>query len=126
MRAMLSSILRTLGLIFRKTPQRDIQVDCSSDVDVKIESKNDTEDEREKDLITDGGRPENESYIERGKRSEHWYSRIEERVKQNSQKTRENNNLLTVVDVRTVWIARLLLTVLASVLAYVISQQLLF
>jgi hypothetical protein len=51
---------------------------------------------------------------------------MERKVQENTEKTQENNNLLTVVDFRTIWIARLLLGVLGSVLSYIIAQQIFF
>lgn len=118
-RVMFSKILKTLGLIFYKTPEVEITVTDSFNT-----SDYDEEDERE--VLPDGGTQENDEYIEAGERSERWYNRIERKVQENTNQTQENNNLLTVVDFRTIWIARLLLGILGSVMSYIIAQQILF
>lgn len=116
---MFSKILKTLGLIFLKTPDVEIAVTDSF-------GESDCKEEDEKELIPDGGTQENSEYIEAGERSERWYSRMERKVRENTEQTQENHNLLTVVDFRTIWIARLLLGVLGSVMSYIIAQQILF
>lgn len=118
-RVMFSKILKTLGLIFHKTPEVEIAVTDSF-------NSSDCNEEDKKEVLPDGGTQENSEYIEAGERSERWYERMERKVRENTKQTQENNNLLTVVDFRTIWIARLLLGVLASVVSYIIAQQILF
>lgn len=60
--------------------------------------------------------------IEAGKRAPHWYDRIGTLVEENEQRSIENQKLLYRLDFRTVWIARLLLAVIASLLATILTQ----
>lgn len=116
---MFSKLRKKLGLIFLKTPEVTIHA-------TDEENSDDGDEGGDTKILPDGGRPENGGTIEAGERSERWYQRMERKVQDNTQKTNENNNLLTVLDFRTIWIARLLLAVLGSILSFIIAQQLLF
>lgn len=55
--------------------------------------------------------------IEAGERSERWFDRIEQETVENRKMSNENKNLLMRMDYRTIWIARLLLGVVAAIIA---------
>lgn len=70
----------------------------------------------------DGG--DNPNTIEAGKRSPRWYERIENVTSENRDRSVQNQQLLERVDMRTVWIARLLIGLLVTVIGGVILQTL--
>lgn len=59
-----------------------------------------------------------------GKRSNSWYDKIEQQVEENRKKTRSNENYLVRLDYRTVWIIRLLVAVLGTVVGGIIINLL--
>ena len=63
--------------------------------------------------------------IEPGRRTPRWYERMEEMVQQNRKRSVQNRNLLDQIDLRTVWIARILVAILATVLGGIILQSVL-
>lgn len=71
----------------------------------------------------DGGEVSNA--IEPGKRSPRWYERIDQITRENRDRSVQNQKLLERVDMRTVWIARLLIGLLVTILGTVIIQTLL-
>lgn len=58
-----------------------------------------------------------ENSIPQGKRTERWFSAVEREIEENERRTLENQKMLTRLDLRTVWIMRLLVGVLISVLS---------
>jgi hypothetical protein len=74
--------------------------------------------EEEKNRKENGGK-ENKirGSIPAGRRSENWFSDIEDQVEENRKRASENETYLVRLDYRTVWIMRLLIAVLAAVIA---------
>lgn len=62
--------------------------------------------------------------IPAGARTERWFQRFEEITSENRARSIENRNLLKLVDRRTVWIARLLIATLATILGGIAVQLL--
>lgn len=62
--------------------------------------------------------------IEAGKRSERWFERIDDQVENNRKQSIENSNYLARLDYRTVWIIRLLVGLVCTVLGGIILQVL--
>ena len=67
---------------------------------------------------------DNSRSIEAGKRTERWFAKLEERTKQNRQRSIQNKNLAQRIDYRTVWIARILVGLLATLVATAIFNAL--
>lgn len=62
--------------------------------------------------------------IDAGKRSPRWFERIEQTAEENRNRSTTNQKLLERLDTRTVWIARLILGILITVIGGVILQTL--
>lgn len=60
--------------------------------------------------------------IPAGKRTEQWFEEIEGKVDDNEQRSQKNENYLVRIDYRTVWIIRLLVAVMATVIGGIILQ----
>lgn len=60
--------------------------------------------------------------IDAGKRSPRWFERMEAVTEENRKRSIQTRNLVERVDFRTVWIARLLIALLASILAALALQ----
>lgn len=71
-----------------------------------------------KDLAPDG----NGEYSNAGARTDRWFSYIEERVDENTERSRQNQMYLSRMDYRTVWIMRLLLGVLTALVVGLVGQ----
>lgn len=71
------------------------------------------------------GRESESSKLKAGKRSEHWFERVQEEVKENRKRSIKNQNYLTTLDYRTAWIMRVLVALLGTIISAVIAQILL-
>lgn len=60
--------------------------------------------------------------IEAGQRTSRWFERIENKVDQNRARSVNNREMLGQIDIRTVWIARILVGMLATILGGLIMQ----
>lgn len=65
---------------------------------------------------------EKEKEIEPGLRSETWFDMMENLTKENKQRSIDNKILLTNVDQRTVWIARILVGIFVTVVGGILIE----
>lgn len=69
-----------------------------------------------------GGAADDAGSVAAGARAETWFQRIEDEVRENMRRSRRNYNRLERLDFRTVWIARLIVGVLVTVIGGIILQ----
>lgn len=69
----------------------------------------------------DGGE-EDSKKIEAGKRTNRWYNRVERIAEENRKRSIQNRNYLARLEWRTVWIVRLLIATIGTVLGGVAVQ----
>lgn len=62
--------------------------------------------------------------LEAGKRPSSWYERMEQRTEENRKRSINNEKMLSNVDLRTVWIMRLVVGLLVTILGAVIVSGL--
>lgn len=104
--------------IFWGISEEDISVSMGSEDDQS--SPNDSIESR--DVVTRGGGSSDSSTdgtgptMEAGKRSPHWYERMGQVTEDNRTRSIENQKLLHRLDYRTVWIARLIIGLLISLI----------
>lgn len=110
-------------VLFWKTTDEDINPRMSDNHD---DDHDETEEEFNRDPGVGGsgdnrGTEESEfPKIDPGVRSPRWFERIDQTTEENRKRSMQNKNLLERVDYRTVWIARLLVALMASLLGFVI------
>lgn len=111
--------------VFWRASESDVEVTMTEENERRERTDADAEDipHSRKFPSQEGIGPPDET-IEAGQRAPHWFERIENMVEENRDRSIQNKNLLDQIDIRTVWIARILVGLLATVVGGTILQLL--
>jgi hypothetical protein len=90
-----------------------LTVTNKKELDVRMDDKEAKSDE----AFTRGGSDDDTDTIDPGKRSDTWFDRIERITQENRKRSIENAKTLSNVDLRTVWLMRILIAILATILS---------
>lgn len=104
--------------VFWQATDEEINGTMNDDTDNNSFSEEINDDDPQ--AIPDGSDDPNK--IEAGRRSPRWYERTENIVKENRDRSIQNKRLLERVDYRTVWIARLIIGLLITILGGILAQ----